>query len=100
MPALTLGPDEYTTLEYILKRKGPIEFEIDADAPVRTYVVGPKGLQRFEEGSKTFKYWGGFPDPRASQKQKVWIPWSGPWYLIVTNPSKHESVGVDYEVFY
>ncbi len=100
MPLITLGPDQYTTLEYRLQKKGPIEFELESDLPVRTYIVGPTGLRRFKEGSDSFPYWGGFPEPRSKQSQKVWIPLSGPWYLIISNPNKHEPVEVDYDVYY
>jgi len=87
-----------STLEYRLRRNGPIEFELESDIPVKTYAVGPKALERFEKGSKTFRYRGGFPDPRKSQQQKVWIPFAGPWYLIISNPSRSESAAIDYEV--
>jgi hypothetical protein len=100
MPVTTIGPDEYISLEFKRRGSGSFEFEIEADHPVRTYVVGPKALQRFEEGSKTFKYWGGFPDPRGVQQQKVWIPFKSPVYLIISNPSDDESVDVNYEVYY
>jgi hypothetical protein len=98
MPSLTLGPDEYVTLEFRLRKSGPVEFELDSDIPVRTYLVGPKALERFELGSKSFRYRGGFPDPRKVQSQKVWIPFSGPFYLIISNPSKKEPAEIDYEV--
>jgi hypothetical protein len=100
MPVTTLDPHEYIYLEFKRRRAGTFEFEIEADRPVQTYVVGPRALQRFIDGSKTFKYWGGFPDPRAVQRQKVWIPFSGPVYLIISNPSNDEEVEVDYEVYY
>ncbi len=76
------------------------EFEIDADHPVKTYIVGPKNLERYEEGSKNFKYWGGFADARSHQKQKVWIPFSGPVYLVIANPDPYETAEVEYSVYY
>jgi hypothetical protein len=100
MPVETIPPDEYISLEYKPVRSRTFEFEIDADHPVKTYVVGPRALERFEEGSKNFKYWGGFPDPRRHQRQKVWIPFSGPVYLIIANPDRYETAEVDYEVYY
>ncbi len=95
-----LRGDEYITLEYKPRKSGVFEFELDADRPVQTYIVGPRALERFEEGSKTFKYWGGFPEPRKHQKQKVWIPFSGPVYLIISNPDPHQTAEVEYEIYY
>ena len=100
MPVTRLRGDEYVSLEYKLRNSSAFEFELESDRPVRTYIVGPKALERFEQGSKTFKYWGGFPDPRRLQKQKVWIPFSGPIYLIISNPDPYETVEVEYNVFY
>lgn len=100
MPVAAIGPDQYIYLEYVLRTHRRFEFELDADLPVKTYVVGPRALARFEDGSRTFKYWGGFPDPRKHQHQKVWIPFTGPVYLIISNPNKRESVEVEYEVYY
>jgi hypothetical protein len=100
MPEMTLGPDEYVSLEYKIAKPRLVEFELASDIPVRTYIVGPKALQRFEEGSMTFKYWGGFPDPRKLQRQKVYVPFSGKWYLIVSNPSTEDEAEIEYEVRY
>jgi hypothetical protein len=99
MPVTVIDPDEYITVEYVRRKSGPVEFELSADRPVRTYILGPRDLERFEKGSKNFEYWGGFPDPRKDQQQKVWVP-SGPWYLIISNPSRGESVEVDYDVYW
>jgi hypothetical protein len=100
MPIRTLGGDEYVSLEYKRRRDGTFEFELDADNPVKTYIVGPQALERFEAGSRLFKYWGGFPDARRHQRQKVWIPFSGPVYLIILNPYKDRTTDVEYEVYY
>jgi hypothetical protein len=100
MPLTRLRGDEYVSLEFKPRKSGTFEFELDADRPVQTYIVGPKALERFEEGSKSFKYWGGFPEARKHQKQKVWIPFSGPVYLIIANPDPHQTAEVEYEVYY
>ncbi len=99
MPVTKIRPDEYISLEYKPRKSGTFEFEIDANHPVKTYIVGPKNLERFEEGSRNFKYWGGFPDPRRRQQQKVWIPFSGPVYLIIANPDRDHTAEVEYEVY-
>jgi len=98
VPTVTLAPNEYMTAEFKLPRKGTVELDLDATHPVKTYIVGPKSLQRFEEGSRTFKYWGGFPDPRARQHHTFVVPFSGPVFLLIVNPNKMEAVDVDYEM--
>ena len=98
VPSVTLDPDEYMTAEFKLPKKGTVELDLDATHPVKTYIVGPKSLQRFEEGSRTFKYWGGFPDPRARQHHTFVVPFSGPVFLLIVNPNKTEAVDVDYEM--
>lgn len=75
------------------------EFEIEADHPVKSYIVGPKNLQRFEEGKK-INYVGGFPDEKTHHKQKLWIPFSGPVYLIISNPDPYQTAEVEYNVYY
>jgi hypothetical protein len=82
-----------------MQESGPVEFEIAAERPVKTYVVRPGGLEKFRQGELSFKYYGGFP-PRRLQRQKIWLPFSGEWYLVISNPSKGQSVDVDYEVYY
>jgi hypothetical protein len=98
VPTVTLGPNEYTAAEFRLPKKGTVEINLDADHPVKTYIVGPKALQRFEEGSRTFNYWGGFQDPRARQHHTFVVPFSGPIFLLIVNPDKKESVDVEYEL--
>lgn len=100
MPTIKIGPDEYVEMEYKVPRHRLVEFEVEADLPVKTYVLGPKALRRFSEGSSTFRYYGGFPDARRSQHQAVRLPFTGVWYLVIMNPDKQASVRVEYEVYY
>jgi hypothetical protein len=100
MPVTSIRGDEYISLEYRPRSSRTFEFEIDADRPVKSYIVGPKNLRRFVDGSKNFRYWGGFPDPRKRQRQKIWIPFSGPVYLVIANPDHRETAQVQYQVYY
>jgi hypothetical protein len=98
MPSLTLRPNTYITMKYHISDEDAVVLSLKADIPVKTYIVRPKGLDLFEEGSQTFKYYGGFPDPRKEQFQELLLPFSGDFYLIVSNPSKTSSARVDLEV--
>jgi hypothetical protein len=100
MPKVRLEPDENIRLRYSAPESGLVEFEIEADHPVMTYILRPRGLELFDQGSKTFKYYGGFQDPRKKQAQELRLPFEGPWYLLIINPDKRNSVGVNYEVRY
>jgi hypothetical protein len=100
MPSIRIRGDEYVSLEFKPRKGGSFEFELDSDLPVKTYVVGPAALERFEEGSTTFKYWGGFADARKHQKQKIWLPFTGPVYLLVINPNPDHTATIEYEVYY
>jgi len=100
MPRIKLRGNEYISLEYKTQKRNPFEFELEADRPVQTYIVGPNALEHFEKGHKNFKYWGGFPEPRMHQRQKVWIPFSGPVYLIIANPDPYATAEAEYDVYY
>jgi hypothetical protein len=95
---VTLEPEQYVTVEYTLPKKTFVDLELESDLPVKSYIVGPVALRRYREGSTTFKYWGGFPDPRRHQQQKVWIPFSGAVFLLIMNPSKRDPADVEFEL--
>src|SRR5438309_2315347 len=100
METITISPNRHIKLRHSVPSSRLIKFEIEADHPVKSYVLGPKSYERFSQGSKSFRYYGGFPDPRANQRQEVRIPFSGSWYLVIINPDKNEPVEVRYAVYY
>ena len=97
MPDKTLTPRHYTAVKYQLPKEGLVTLRLDSDIPVKTYIVRPKGLDRYREGA-VFKYYGGFPDARKHQQQMIWLPFTGNWYLIISNPDKDRPASVEYEV--
>jgi hypothetical protein len=100
MPKLRIGPDENVRLRFSVPEGGLIEFELEADHPVETYILRPRGLELFDHGSDSFKYYGGFPNARRKQRQELRLPFEGPWYLLIVNPDEDESVNVNYDVYY
>lgn len=97
----TISPNKYVALRYRTRGEGPVEFELASDLPVRTYIVRPGGLEKYRNGEPTFKYYGGFPNPpRKLQRQKLWLPFSGEWFLVISNPDEGLAAEVDYEVYY
>jgi hypothetical protein len=100
MPTTTLSPNRFIVVQYSLPKEGSVTLDLESDTPVRTYMVRPKGLELYRQGKKNFKYYGGFPDPRMHQHQTLYLPFSGPWYLIISNPDKEIPADVQYEVSY
>jgi hypothetical protein len=100
MRTTTLGPNRFIVNRYTLAKEGSVTLDLESDIPVKTYIVRPKALEAYREGKKSFKYYGGFPDPRMHQHQTVYLPFSGPWYLIISNPNKNVEADIQYEVSY
>ena len=98
MPLRTISPKSFVALRYNLLKPSSVTLDLESDIPIKTYIVRPKSLDAYREGSKIFKYYGGFPDPRMHQHQTIWLPFSGPWHLIVSNPDKERKAEVEYEV--
>jgi hypothetical protein len=99
MPSTTIKADQYIQLEYRVPRNGWIEFEIDANGPVTSYVLDKVGLNDFAEGITDFHYYGGFAR-RDYHQQKLYLPFNGSWFLVISNRSRTYDVRVRYEVSY
>jgi hypothetical protein len=101
MPARTLAPNHFIAPQYNLAKEGSsVTIAVESDIPLKTYIVRPKGLEFYRRGDKSFKYYGGFPDPRKHQNQTLWLPFSGPWHLIISNPNSDVEADLEYEVSY
>jgi hypothetical protein len=100
MATVTLSPNTFIAPQYSLSKEGSVTLDLESDIPVKTYIVRPKALEVYRQGKKGFKYYGGFPDPRMHQHQTLWLPFSGPWYLIISNPDKVREAEIQYEVSY
>ena len=102
MPLDTIKPNSHLELKYRkVPRNRRIEFDIEASAPVTTFVVDDDGLREYKtKGSDVYSYYGGFPHRRV-HRDRVDFPrdFDGPWYLIIQNDSRTESVSVGYEVY-
>ncbi len=101
MPTKSLSPNHYIAPQYNSpKENTSVSITVESDIPVKTYIVRPKALDLFKEGSESFKYYGGFPDARMHQRQTLLLPFSGPWHLIISNPDDEAQAEVEYEVSY
>jgi hypothetical protein len=99
MPTLRLQPDTNVRLAFTSPSKRWVTLELEADHPVESYIVRPKGLEVFDEG-RVFKYYGGFARPRKRHYQELRLPFEGPWYLLIVNRSHTEPARVRYKVSY
>jgi hypothetical protein len=93
----TLKPNEGLSLKYRVPRRGLVEFVVEAERPVHTYVLDPEGLDAFNHG-KTDRSFGGFMT-RQRHHQELRLPFKGTWYLVILNPHD-EPVAIGYDVYY
>jgi hypothetical protein len=100
MPDVTIPPNQHIAPRYRVPDSGVIRFRLEANIPVETYIVRPAGLDFFNEGRRTFKYYGGFPAARRIQRQTLALPFEGKWHLLIINRDKESDALVDYSVYY
>lgn len=100
MPEVRIPPNEHIAPRYRVPDSGVIRFRLESNIPVQTYIVRPGGLERYREGSRTFKYYGGFPVERMSQRQTLTLSFEGSWHLLIINKDGTHSASVDYSVYY
>jgi hypothetical protein len=100
MPSVKIRPNEHIRPRFSVPESHTIRFSLTSDVPLETYIVRPAGLDLFEQGSDSFKYYGGFPSPRRLQNQTLVLPFEGKWHLLMVNRSTKKVANVDYSVFY
>ncbi len=98
MPTVTVQPDHHLQLRYRVPRSGVVEYHVEAERPVTTFVVDEEGLREFmDEGGEVGSYYGGFAR-RYRHDEEVRFPFRrGWWYLVIVN-NESTPVAVHYEV--
>lgn len=100
MPTVQIGRNQNIRARYRVPKNRVVEFDVQADRPVKTYIMRESGIERFARG-EPFRYYGGFQDPpKKNHHQELVLPFDGLWYLVIMNPSKTNPVDVAYEVYY
>ena len=97
MATAQIGPDQNARIRYRVPKDRTIEFSVQADRSVKTYVMTKKGCS--VGCGKRFKYTA---DSRASpdiHRQELILPFGSYWYLVIVNPNKARTVEAEYEVF-
>ena len=99
MPVALLKPDTNIRVKYPVPRNGIVEYAVEADRPVSTFVLDEKGLNQFDsgEGGYVRSYYGGFSN-RCEHHQELRLPFKGSWYLLIVNANEKEPAAVHYEV--
>ena len=77
---------------------GLVEFQIEANRSVKSYILRPRGLELFDDAVGHSKYYGGFPEARKNYSQEVRLPFEGSWYLLIVNEDQRNSARIMYEV--
>jgi hypothetical protein len=99
MPLVRIKPNAHLRVRYPAPRRGLVEYDVEAEGPVDTFVLDEEGLVEFNSRNPyVYSYYGGFPY-RRSHHQELRLPFRGWWYLVINNPSKKEPVAVHYEVY-
>jgi hypothetical protein len=98
MQNLFIEANHHIRLRFHVPFTGVISFELRSSVPVKTYVLDPPGLAQFGI-APTFYYYGGFPEAREFQSQRLILPFRGDWYLVILNPNLFgPPASVTYEV--
>jgi hypothetical protein len=100
MPTVTIKPGKDLRVRFQVPRSRVIEYAVEAEHPVTTWVLDEEGLQQFSTRSldEVTSYYGGF-HKRYTHHQELRLPFTGWWYLVIENLDGHQSTAVHYEVF-
>lgn len=97
MPILTLDSDSYAPIEFKIPRPKHVEFTVEAETAVNTFLVDIGGLRDFERGAYEFFSYGG-RSRRRKHEDEIYLPEGGIYYLIIQNELSY-SVAIYFEIF-
>jgi len=96
MAIRTISEGNHLRLTFSVPKRHRIQFNVDADYPVTTYILDDDGLGEFHAGYEIPSY-GGFVN-RKHHKQDLYLLFSGHWHLIIMNKEPHP-VKANFEVY-
>jgi len=97
MPIEKVERDHNLRIQFPPPRRGSVEYSVEADVPVSTYVLDKQTLSEFDEGKTQIKSFGGF-SRRRKHYQTLNLPGKRNWYLLIVNEND-EDAAVHYEVY-
>jgi hypothetical protein len=96
MPTEMIKPNSHLKIRFSVPRRRVVEYDVEANRPVDTYILDENGLEDFYSRKQRFESWGGFTR-RYEHHEQITLPFKGWAYLIIKN-SQDESVAVHYEL--
>lgn len=97
MPTAIVRPNSHLKVKFRIPRDRTVKFEVEASAPVDTYILDDEGLREFYSRKEWIEsYYGGFNN-RYEHHQEIKMPFGGWAYLVIKN-ARSESVAVHYEL--
>lgn len=97
MPTDIIRPRSHLKIRFSVPKNRVIEYEVQANRPVDTYILDEEGLREFYSRKDYIEsYYGGFAN-RLKHQQELKLPFGGWAYLVIKN-SQNESVSVYYEI--
>jgi hypothetical protein len=97
MPTDVIKPHSHLKLRFSVPKNRVIEYEVEANRPVDTYILDEEGLREFYSRKDYIEsYYGGFSN-RLKHQQELKLPFGGWAYLVIKN-AQNESVAVYYEI--
>ncbi len=99
MPVALIKPDKHLRVKYRVPSRGSIDYYVEADRPVTTFIVDKAGLEEFyDKGTEEVtSYYGGFPHRKVHDEQ-IRLPFKGDLYLLIINDDDKNPVAVFYSV--
>lgn len=95
MPIKTLRPKKYTVVPTRVPWGGRLNYFVESERPVYTFVMDDDELDKFDKGEKT-TYYGGRDEIRV-HKVRTKLAYGGKWNVVILNYTK-EPTAVYYEV--
>ena len=98
MPIQIIKPNSHIKVKFRIPKNGIVNFDVEASAPVDTYILDDEGLKEFYSRREWIEsYYGGFYN-RHEHHQEIKLPFRGWAYLLIKN-TRNSSVAVRFELF-
>lgn len=96
LPTTLLPANKFIFTGYKIPTSGRVEFFVESELPVTTYILDEEGLEDFQAGDEIYSY-GGFTN-RKLHHEKLYLDFKGIFYLVIMN-EKNEPTAIHWEVY-
>ncbi|MCR4318245.1 MAG: hypothetical protein NUW37_18030 [Planctomycetes bacterium] len=99
MATTLLDSGTHLCIRFSASKKRELEFYVEAQKPVSTYILDREGKDAFYDGEEPRDYsYGGFTN-RKRHEQEIKLPYPGEWFLLIVNWEDNEDIAVHYEIW-